>query len=1006
MESQIEQKLIKQLEDFKYVYRADIKDRESLEKNFREKFNVRNYCHLSDSEFDMLLSDLIDKDVFKCSKKLREKQLFYREDGLPLYYNLINTDDWCKNVYEVVTQLRINTQNSNQRYDVIILINGLPLVQIELKDHKVNPRKAMQQIIDYKRDKGNGYLNTLLCFMQLFIVSNENETFYFTNNNDNFLQFDAKEQFLPIYTWADSKNKKINDLYKFAKIFLEKYVLGEMICRYMVLVNTDKKVLIMRPYQIYAVKRIMDTIKNGRGNGYIWHTTGSGKTLTSFKASTLLKSEEDIQKCLFVVDRKDLDRQTREEFNKFQEGCVEENSNTSVLVRRLSSREDYNKVIVTTIQKLYKALSEDTYKWELENIKDDRLVFIFDECHRSQFGQNHKAIKKFFPNSQMFGFTGTPIFEENATYKQADGQEGQYKTTKNVFGKLLHKYTITHAINDLNVLRFHIDYFKPNDEIPENGYDKIAIVKSILSKHDKSTANRKFNALFATSSINDAIEYYRIFKEQQRILSEQNPDYKPLNITCVFTPPLEAVKDNEKTLNDIRQLQEDLQQERDDNKTDQSQKKAALVEIIEDYNKQFVSGYAQGDEKALKSGFSLQEFDIYYQDVQLRIKNQKFSNETYAHQNKIDITIVVDMLLTGFDSKYLNTLYVDKNLKYHSLIQAFSRTNRVLNDTKPQGNILDFRGLQNEVDKAVALFSGEDLDTKSTIWLVEPKEEVIKNYKDAVSDLEAFMHRQQLMLSPEDVYNICGNEAKCQFINRFKQIQKLKTKLDQYTDITEEEEQQIENILPSEDMIGFRAAYLETAKTIKFTKSADQDTINANNEELNDDNIDFDYVLFASVIIDYDYIMELIAKWTGRETKQKLTKEQIINIIKSSSNFMDDGDEIIEYINSLDKDNLNGKTVDEVKRNFEDFKHQKYDNEIGGIATDFQLGIDPLTAFINRTLDRLILDGDDITELFGKLDLGWRERVTKEKEFMSRIVPLLKRMAKGKEISGLNAWEE
>jgi type I restriction enzyme R subunit len=392
--------------------------------------------------------------------------------------------------------------------------------------------------------------------------------------------------------------------------------------------------------------------------------------------------------------------------------------------------------------------------------------------------------------------------------------------------------------------------------------------------------------------------------------------------------------------------------------------------------------------------------------VQLRIKNQKFSNETYAHKNKLDITIVVDMLLTGFDSKYLNTLYVDKNLKYHSLIQAFSRTNRVLNDTKPQGNILDFRGLQDEVDRAVALFSGEDLNTKSTIWLVEPKEEVIRQYKEAVSHLEDFMHRQQLTLSPEDVYNICGNEAKCQFINNFKQIQKLKTKLDQYTDATEEDEQQIEEILPQEDLIGFRVAYLETAKAIKFEKSSAQNEPDNGANDFNDDNVDFEFVLFSSVIIDYDYIMELIAKWTGKETKQKLTKEQIINIIKSSSNFMDDSDEIIEYINSLNKDDINGKTVDEVKKDFEDFKQHKYDNEINSIANDFQLDKDSLMAFITRTLDRLILDSDQLTELFEPLELGWRERVAKEKEFMTRIVPLLKRMAKGKEISGLNAWEE
>ena len=364
------------------------------------------------------------------------------------------------------------------------------------------------------------------------------------------------------------------------------------------------------------------------------------------------------------------------------------------------------------------------------------------------------------------------------------------------------------------------------------------------------------------------------------------------------------------------------------------------------------------------------------------------------------------MLLTGFDSKYLNTLYVDKNLKYHSLIQAFSRTNRILNDTKPQGNILVFRNLQNEVDDAVALFSGEDTEGKRTIWLVEPKEEVIKQYKEAVGDLEDFMHSQQLTLTPDDVYNISGNVAKCQFINDFKLVQKLKTKLDQYTDITDDEQQEIEDILPEDQILGFKVAYLETAKEIKFNNQHANGDDSQTDDYINNE-LDFEFVLFASVIIDYDYIMQLITtKLIGKETKQKLTKLQIVNIIKSSSNFMEDGDDLIDYVNSLNVDNINGKTVEEVKKDFENFQKGKFNKEITDIATAFGLQYEILNEFVEKTVNRLIFDGDSLTDLFEPQDLGWRERVTKEKEFMARIVPLLKRMAKGKDISGLNAWEE
>ncbi len=442
-ENIIEQNLIDKLTDLKYTYRPDIRDRDMLEKNFRKKFEALNRVRLSDSEFARLMDEITNPDVFAAAKLLRERNTFEREDGTPLHYTLVNIKDWCKNDFEVVNQLRINTNNSHHRYDVLLLINGIPVVQIELKTLAISPRRAMQQIVDYKNDPGNGYTKTLLCFLQLFIVSNRSDTWYFANNNSRHFSFDADERFLPLYQFADEDNKKITHLDDFALRFLSKCILGEMISRYMVLVTSEQKLLMMRPYQIYAVQAIVDCIHQNRGNGYIWHTTGSGKTLTSFKASTLLKDNPDIEKCLFVVDRKDLDRQTRQEFNKFQEGCVEENTNTETLVQRLLSDDYADKVIVTTIQKLGLALdgtNKRKYKERLEPLRDKRMVFIFDECHRSQFGENHKAIKEFFPNSQLFGFTGTPIFEANATYQQIEGAEASYKTTDDIFQKQLHAY--------------------------------------------------------------------------------------------------------------------------------------------------------------------------------------------------------------------------------------------------------------------------------------------------------------------------------------------------------------------------------------------------------------------------------------------------------------------------------------------------------------------------------------------------------------------------------------
>jgi len=622
-ESQLEESLIDRLVGLKYEYRTDIRDRATLEANFREKFEAVNRVKLTDGEFQRLLDEIVTPDVYDAARSLRSREAFIRDDGTPLNYTLVNIKDWCKNTFEVVNQLRINTSNSHHRYDIMILINGVPAVQIELKTLGISPRRAMEQIVDYKKDPGNGYTKTLLCFVQLFIVSNRTDTWYFANNNVRHFAFDAGEQFLPIYQFAAEDNTKITHLDDFADRFLAKCTLGQMISKYMVLIASEQKLLVMRPYQMYAVESIVDCIDQNCGNGYVWHTTGSGKTLTSFKASTLLKTNESIHKCLFVVDRKDLDRQTREEFNRFQENCVEENTNTAALVRRLLSDDYADKVIVTTIQKLGLALHEDskhnkqnlaqgrsTFKQRLEQLRDKRMVFIFDECHRSQFGENHKAIKKFFPNSQLFGFTGTPIFDDNATVKTIEGDVATLRTTKDLFQEALHAYTITHAIEDRNVLRFHVDYYKPKDAPalkPGQTLTKHAVAQAILDKHDTATGGRRFNALLATASINDAIEYYEVFKTLQAERQAADPGFAPLKISAVFSPPAEGNKD-------VLQIQEDLPQEKEDNQHDPEGKKTALRAIIADYNQQYGTSH------------DVNNFDLYYQDIQQRIKDQHFPN--------------------------------------------------------------------------------------------------------------------------------------------------------------------------------------------------------------------------------------------------------------------------------------------------------------------------------------------------------------------------------------------
>jgi type I restriction enzyme R subunit len=1021
-EEHIETGFIGTLQGLKYEYRPDITNRATLEANFREKFEALNRVRLTDAEFARLLDEIVTPDFFTASKTLRAISSFTRDDGTPLNYTLVNIMDWCKNTFEVVNQLRINTDNSHHRYDVILLINGVPCVQIELKTLGVQPRRAMEQIVEYKHDPGNGYTKTLLCFLQLFIVSNRNQTYYFANNNARHFAFNADERFLPIYEFADEDNRKITHLDEFAATFLKKCDLGRTISRYMVLLAGEQKLMIMRPYQVYQVKNIVQCIDDDSGNGYIWSTTGSGKTLTSFKASTLLKENDSIHKCVFVVDRKDLDRQTREEFNRFQEGCVEENTNTAALVRRLLSEDYADKVIVTTIQKLGLALDETskrnkqrkkndqpTYKELLAVLKDKRIVFIFDECHRSQFGENHKAIKEFFPKAQLFGFTGTPIFEANASLQKVEGDAASMRTTVDLFQKQLHAYTITHAIDDGNVLRFHIDYFKPESPGTPTSSSassfskptgtsalpapaKRAVIEAILTKHDVSTAHRRFNAILATSSINDAIEYHGLFKTMQAEKQAADPEFKPLNIACVLSPPADGDPD-------VKQIQEDLPQEQADNEVEPDKKKDALKAIMADYNTRYGTNHR------------ISEFDLYYQDVQKRIKDQQWPDadlrKAYPNvpHHKIDITIVVDMLLTGFDSKFLNTLYVDKNLKHHGLIQAFSRTNRVLNGTKPYGNILDFRQQQDAVEAAIALFSGEKSGEQAReIWLVDKAPVVIQKLEAAVQKLDAFMKSQGLDTAPSAVANLKGDAAKAVFIERFKEVQRLKTQLDQYTDLTEENKGSIQHVLPEETHRGFRGAYLDTAQKLKEQRgkpgSAD---VPVGSSPI--DQIDFEFVLFASAVIDYDYIMGLIAKFSAKGPgKSKMTREELIGLISSDAKFMNERDDIAEYISTLKAGEGLSETA--IRDGYSRFKAEKNAKELATIAARHGLATAALQTFVDGILDRMIFDGEHLSDLMAPLDLGWKARTQAELALMADLFPLLTKRAGGRDISGLSAYEQ
>ena len=648
-EQVLENGLIKTLKEMNYEY-ISIKEEENLYANFKiqlEKHNkkelaLHNREHFTDKEFGKICIYLEGGTRFEKAKKLRDLYPLETEDGQRIWVEFLNKHKWCQNEFQVSNQITVEGRKKC-RYDVTILINGLPLVQIELKKRGVELKEAYNQIQRYHKTSFHG----LFDYIQLFVISNGVNTRYFANNPNSGYKF--------TFNWTDADNIPFNDLSKFAYFFFDMCNLGKMISKYIVLHEGDKCLMILRPYQFYAVERILERVQNSNKNGYIWHTTGAGKTLTSFKAAQLVSEIDGIDKVMFVVDRHDLDTQTQSEYEAFEPGAVDGTDNTYELIKRLSGE---SKIIITTIQKLNCAITKDYYNKYLQKVRHKKVVMIFDECHRSHFGDCHKNIVKFFSNLQIFGFTGTPIFVENAK---------QEHTTTEVFEECLHRYLIKDAIADENVLGFLVEYYKSKDETGVE-YTNVTrmreIAKFILANFNKSTFDGEFNALFAIQSVPMLLQYYKIFKEL-------NPKIK---IGAVFTYAANSSQDDEQTGMNQGFTNENVTADE-------------LQSIIDDYNKMF------------GTSFSTENFSAYYDDINLRMKKKRKDMEP------LDLLLVVGMFLTGFDAKKLNTLYVDKNLEYHGLLQAFSRTNRVLNEKKRFGKIVCFRDLKSNVDASIKLFS-------------------------------------------------------------------------------------------------------------------------------------------------------------------------------------------------------------------------------------------------------------------------------------------------------------
>jgi len=811
-EAKLEAELVQRLGGLGYD-KVSITNADELRANLKKQLEIHNKLELTQAEFNKVLNHLDRGNVFQRAKTLRDRFQLTRDDGSSVYIQFFNTRHWCQNQYQVTHQITQEGKYEN-RYDVTLLVNGLPLVQIELKRRGVELKEAFNQINRYQRHSfwsENGLFN----YVQLFVISNGVNTKYYANNR--------KQEFKQTFYWADEHNNLITQLDQFADKFLEKCHVSKMISQYIVLHESDKILMALRPYQYYAVEAIIDRVKQGRKHGYIWHTTGSGKTLTSFKAAQLLTEMPKVHKVVFVVDRADLDYQTTREFNYFSPGSVDGTDNTKALVDQMAGN---NPLIITTIQKLNTAIKKTRHEAAMEALRDKRVVFIFDECHRSQFGDTHKNIVNFFSNAQMFGFTGTPIFAENAI-ANAQGK----RTTKDLFSECLHKYVITNAIADDNVLKFAIEYWgklKRKDgslmdeqvsdinrkEFFGNAQRLEGIVDWIIANHNRKTHNKQFSAVMCVTDVEMLINYYEIFKAK-KVAGKHD-----LRVITCFT--YSANEDDADANGLIGEPDFNIKTDQPENKHTREK----LEQFVDDYNAMYKTSHSVKDSKA---------FYTYYKDIAKRMKER--DKEGFHDRDRADILLVVNMYLTGFDAKKLNTLYVDKNLKYHGLIQAYSRTNRILGELKSQGNIVCFRNLKQATDDAIKLFC--DTHAKEEI-LMEPYEFYVEQFNNCLTEVQA------IAATPDEVNELISEDAQLAFVKAFRQLIRTLNKLKPFADFTWDDLQLNEQVF--ED---YKSKYLDL-----YDRSHNEKTEAASIL----DEVDFELELIHRDEVNVAYILKLLSE--------------------------------------------------------------------------------------------------------------------------------------------------
>ncbi|SPJ27176.1 type I restriction endonuclease subunit R [Falsiruegeria mediterranea] len=865
-EAQLEAALVKRLEGLGWQA-VSIPDSAALASNLQTQLETHNGLKFSPGEFRTILNHLEKGNVFDKAKTLRDRFALQRDDGTTAWIEFFNKTEWCRNRYQVTTQVTQEGAYKN-RYDVTLLVNGLPLIQIELKRRGIELREAFNQINRYQRHS-YGAGNALFQYVQLFVISNGVNTKYYANNRN--------QDFKQTFYWAEEDNEPIKSLDKFADGFLEKCFVSKMIAKYIVLHESDKNLMVLRPYQYYAVERILDRVMKGRKNGYIWHTTGSGKTLTSFKAAQVVIENPKVDKVVFVVDRADLDYQTTKEFNFFSPGSVDGTDNTNQLVRQLSGE---TKLIVTTIQKLNTAITRERHEKALQDVKDQRVVFIFDECHRSQFGDTHRNIVAFFTKAQLFGFTGTPILKENAVGKQ---------TTRKLFDEPLHKYVITDAIRDENVLRFSVEYWgklrrKDGSLI---GDEEVAsldlkgffeddrrignVVDWVIQNHDRKTHQRQFSAIMCVGSVEALTKYYEAFK------SRKEAGLHDLKVATIFTF---AANEEDAEANGLID-EADVTGGPVNIQTQHSRDK--LASYVSDYNAMFGTNNSVKDGKA---------FYVYYKGLAKRMKWR--DKKDFVPEKGIDILLVVNMFLTGFDAKTCNTLYVDKNLRYHGLIQAFSRTNRILGQVKSQGNVVCFRNLKEKVDDAIALFSNRDASDQI---LIEPYQVHVDQFNKAAMDLF------QIAATPNAVDKLESEEDILAFVRAFRELMRIRNVLSTFAEFSAED-----LVLDPQRFEDYKSKYLDIHDRVKANNDDDLKASIV-------DEVDFELELIRRDNINVAYILTLLASMSSGDADEaedaEAKQKAVLDLLGSEPRLRSKRELIEEFISSyLPKSKSEEETIE------------------------------------------------------------------------------------------------